>query len=127
MKNTPKHWKIQNKKISPSLLSTIYNTTLLSINIKQAENVSNGVNMRTFETLACGNCILTDYVSDITLCFEPNKEILTYNSIEELIVLLEKCFYNKNFVQSILMNAQKRLDSSSYSYKDRMEYVIKNL
>lgn len=127
MQSTPKHWKVQNKKINPIALAHIYNTTLSSLNIKQPQNVSDGVNMRIFETLGCGSCMITDYVKDIELCFEPNKEILVYRSTEELLDILEKIQYDHSFLQEIVNNGQNRIRTSPYTYKARLDYAIKDL
>ena len=43
--------------------------------------------MRSFEAIASGGCLLQDYVKDIEINFEINKNILVYNNIEELNLL----------------------------------------
>jgi hypothetical protein len=40
-------------------------------------------NMRLFEATGVGACLLTDYKSNIKDYFEPGKEIITYNSVED--------------------------------------------
>jgi spore maturation protein CgeB len=40
-------------------------------------------NMRLFETTGAGGCLLTDWKENLRELFEPDREILTYRSIEE--------------------------------------------
>lgn len=123
----PKSWTIHTQKINTQTLVQIYNTTISSINISQIENVSNGINMRIFETLACGSCLISDNLVDLTLCFEPNKEILVYNTVDQLVELLDKVQNDKKLVANIVNNAKIRLEKSQYTYKDRTNYMIQSL
>ncbi len=47
-------------------------------------------NIRTFEATGMGTCLITDFDQNITDIFEPDKEIITYQSIDEC---LEKIIY----------------------------------
>ena len=40
-------------------------------------------NMRLFEATGVGTCLLTDWKENLAELFEPDKEVLTYNSTEE--------------------------------------------
>lgn len=122
-----KNWKIKNQKIDYLKLIDIYNSTKYALNITQMTNVNNGINMRIFETIACGSCLISDNLKDIPLCFEPQKEILVYNSTEELEELVDKLVGDKEYSNTIIKNAQNRLLKNDYTYKNRMSYVIKNL
>jgi len=42
-------------------------------------------NMRLFEVTGVGTCLLTDHKKNISRLFVPDKEILTYSSVEECI------------------------------------------
>jgi len=117
-------WKIYNRKISQKKLVQIYNTTVTTLNVSQKQNVINMVNMRTFESVACGSCLLNDYVKDIDLCFEPGKEILIYNNNDELKYLSEKIVKDIKFVKKIVKNAQEKLKNSKYTYKDRVIEIL---
>jgi len=123
----PHNWNIKTNKIDFQKLIKIYNSTKFSLNITQMENVNKGINMRVFETIACGSCLLSDNLEDIPLCFEPNKEILVYNNIDELKELIDKVENDKNLSKTIVKNAQKRLQSSDYTYKNRTNHIIKKL
>ncbi|MEA1914884.1 MAG: glycosyltransferase, partial [Campylobacterota bacterium] len=122
----PQNWRISTNMVDYKKLIDIYNSTVSSINISQIQNVSNGVNMRIFETVACGSCLITDNLKDLELCFEPNKEVLVYNDTDELLELIQKVNNDKKFASSIVHNAQQRIQNSKYTYKDRTQYMIEN-
>ena len=84
------------------------------------------VNMRTFEAIACGSCLLNDNIKDLEFCFEPNKEILVYNSLEELNELTCKIFQDNTYGRQIAQNGYKRLLGSPYSYKDKALQILKD-
>lgn len=44
-----------------------------------------GANMRLFEACGAGACQLVDHVDEVIQAFEPDREIVTYRSIEECI------------------------------------------
>ena len=82
--------------------------------------------MRTFEAIACGSCLLNDNVKDLEFCFEPNKEILVYNTPEELHELTCKVFQDSTYAKNIAQNGYKRIIGSRYSYKDRALSILED-
>lgn len=47
-------------------------------------NISNDINYRTFETTGCGTFLLTNYTPGLEKLFEIGKEIVVYDSVEDL-------------------------------------------
>jgi len=127
LKSHSSKWKVRNRKLNQSEVADIYNSTVGTLNVAQKENVVNMVNMRTFEAIASGSCILNDYVEDIELCFEPNKEILVYRNIDELLEFIPKVLTDKKYVEYIVQNGIRRMEKSGYSYKDRAKYILSNI
>ena len=120
-------WIVKNNKLDQKKVVDIYNSTIATLNVAQKDNVINMVNMRTFEATACGSCMINDYVKDIELCFEPNKEIVVYHNNEELIELSNKVLNDKVFRDTIIKNAKNRIEKDGYSYKHRAEVMLDNL
>ncbi len=117
-------WNISNNKIPQKKVANIYNTTIATLNVAQKNNIINMVNMRTFEAVACGSCLLNDYIKDIELCFEPNKEILVYKNPDELKELSDKVLKDKHFAKKIAKNGKIRAEKSGYSYRDRTKEIL---
>lgn len=44
-----------------------------------------GANMRLFEACGAGACQIVDDIPEVRACYEPDKEIVTYRSVEECI------------------------------------------
>lgn len=65
-------------------------------------------NMRMFETTGIGTCLVTEYTKDIREMFEPDKEILTYKSKEELLDIIQKMLTQKEKIEQIAEDGQKR-------------------
>ena len=120
-------WDISNKKISQKDVVNVYNSTLATLNVAQKENIINMVNMRTFEATACGGCLISDYVKDIELCFEPSKEILVYKNLDELEDIVDRISKDNNFAKAIAKNGEKRVKKSNYRYKERIKTMIEKL
>lgn len=119
-------WQVSNKKIDQKQVVSIYNATLATLNVAQKSNIINMVNMRTFEAIACGSCLINDNIKDLELCFEPEKEILVYNTLEELNELAHKVFQDSTYAKRIAQNGYKRLLKSPYSYKDKALQILKD-
>lgn len=119
-------WKVSNKKIDQNKVVSIYNATLTTLNVAQKSNIINMVNMRTFEAIACGSCLINDHVKDLEFCFEPGKEILVYATLEELNELTCKVFKDNFYAKQIAQNGYKRLLGSRCSYKDKALQILQD-
>lgn len=119
-------WKISNHKIDQPTVAKIYNTTLATLNVAQKSNIIDMVNMRTFEAIACGSCMINDPVKDLQYCFESGKELLIYDTQEELEELTCKLFRDTFYAQKIAENGYQRILKSHCTYKDRALNMLKN-
>jgi spore maturation protein CgeB len=41
--------------------------------------------MRLFETTGVGGCMITDWKDNLAKLFEPDREVVTFRSVEELV------------------------------------------
>lgn len=119
-----KNWIVNKGKISQEKVVNIYNTTRATLNIGQNENIINMVNMRTFEAIACGSCVISDNLKDLEYCFEPNKEVLVYNNVDELIEILNKALKDNSYLKMIALNAYNRIIKNDMTYKSKLEFII---
>lgn len=112
-----------NENISIDDVAEAYNKFKFILNIKHEHNVINGLNMRTFEAIACGGCLLQDYVSDVELNFEIDKDIVVYRNLDELNYLIDKLQKDKKFYNNITANGQKLL-ASKHTYNHRIKSML---
>jgi len=130
-------------QISPLLRKSMVNETHYGINMykllskaKIGLNIQAGVsgdyavNMRLFETTGVGALLLTDYKKNIKDFFEPDYEIVTYNSVDECIEKSKWLFENPDKAEEIARAGQKRT-LKDHALKDRFykihEIILENL
>lgn len=111
------------KNININQVLDEYNLSQFILNIKHEHNVVNGLNMRSFEAIASGGCLLQDYVKDIEINFEINKNILVYNNIEELNELILKMKKDKLIMNNLIKNG-KELVLEKHTYKNRVNKIL---
>ncbi len=118
-----KNTEYVDKNININQVVDEYNLSQFILNIKHEHNVVNGLNMRTFEAIASGGCLLQDYVKDIEINFEINKNILVYNNIEELNELILKMRKDKLIMNNLIKNG-KELVLEKHTYKNRVNKIL---
>lgn len=118
-----KNTEYVDKNININQVADEYNLSQFILNIKHEHNVVNGLNMRTFEAIASGGCLLQDYVKDIEINFEINKNILVYNNIEELNELILKMKKDKLIMNNLIKNG-KELVLEKHTYKNRVNKIL---
>lgn len=64
-------------------LNTLFNSSKVVINVSRVRD-SAGLNMRFFEVLAAGACLLTDTPPELERHFIPNRHLATFSNIDEL-------------------------------------------
>lgn len=121
-----KNTEYVDKNININQVVDEYNLSQFILNIKHEHNVVNGLNMRTFEAIASGGCLLQDYVKDIEINFEINKNILVYNNIEELNELILKMRKDKLIMNNLIKNG-KELVLEKHTYKNRVNKILEQL
>ncbi|MEW6264277.1 MAG: glycosyltransferase [Thermodesulfobacteriota bacterium] len=65
-------------------------------------------NMRMFEATGVGACLLTDTGGNIRDLFEPDQEVLTYESVEECLEKYRYLMEHENIRRSIAAAGQRR-------------------
>jgi len=65
-------------------------------------------NIRLFEVTGVGSCLLTDHKKNIKDFFEPDKEVVTYNSPEECVEKVTWLLSHPNELKQIAEAGQKR-------------------
>lgn len=121
-----KHLQFVKSNIDLETLIRLYQTSKYVLNVKHAHNVINGLNMRTFEAIACGGCILQDMTADVALNFDVNEEIVVYNNIAELNECLIKLEQDGATLKKVVQNAYKRV-VSQHTYQHRIDTILKDL
>jgi spore maturation protein CgeB len=75
-------------------------------------------NMRLFETTGVGSCLLTDHKSNISELFDPDYEIITYNSVEECVEKVTWLLEHEEHCKTIA-NAGQARTLRDHTYQNR--------
>lgn len=102
--------------------SRIFGESLACIN-STSMSEGNSLNCRTFEIAGAAGLQIMEYRQAVEDCFEPGKEILTFQSIEELKELLVR--YRRDVRESeAIRNAGWKRANSEHTYAHRLQTII---
>jgi len=77
-----------------------------------------------YETTRIGTCLLTDWKEDISEYFEPNYEIVTYKSKEEVLKKVNYLLNNSKERERMALNRQRRT-LKDHNLKKRIKKLMK--
>ena len=96
----------------------------LNRHIDVAENYAN--NMRLYEATGMGACLVTDWKENLHTLFEPEKEVVTYRSADELIEKVTYLLTNDKERAKIAKAGQERT-LKEHNYYNRMKELLEIL
>ena len=119
-----KNWEICNRAITNEQLRDDYNRYSIALNISQFEIESYMLfNMRTFEAPCCGACLVTQRSPHLDDYFEFDKEIVVYDTPEELKQKTQWLLDNPEIRSAIAKAGEVRV-KLDHTYQARMRVVI---
>ena len=116
----------KSNNISIKDVANEYNTNKFVLNLNNELNAINGLNMRTFEAIAAGACLVQDSVKDVVLNFTPDEDIIVYNSIGEIGEIIDRVTKDSDFYKKIV-NSGKKTVQNRHTYKHRAEEILREL
>jgi spore maturation protein CgeB len=123
--NIPRH-VVRPGAISLSRTGKIYSQAKTVLNLKNARNVINGLNQRSFDPPACRALLLHDTVGDLQRNFDPGKDILVFDSPEEFQSLHDKAMKDKFFRRTIAEQGYRRV-VACHTYIHRAKTILSDL
>ena len=83
-------------------------------------------NIRLFEATGVGTCLLTDSGSNLSSLFEPDREVVTYSSVDECLEKIEYLSKNQEARKQIAAKGQKRTlrDHTAVSRAGQLHEII---
>ncbi len=76
--------RIDPRRVGLDELAAIHRSHLAVLNIRNERNVLDGLNQRHFDPYIAATPVVADDQGDLSRCFEPGLEILTYRDADEL-------------------------------------------
>jgi spore maturation protein CgeB len=83
----------------------------------------NSLNCRAFEVAGAGGLQLIEYRTAIEECFEPGKELLTFQSYEELLSLVERAVSHPQEMLPIRAAGARRA-LADHTYRHRLQVIL---
>lgn len=120
-----KLWKHKHR-ISHWEMVKVVNQSKINLNFSDQPSFNKKcLKNRVMEVMGCGQFLLTEWFPEIELMFDVDKEIVCFNSLEELKQKMN--FYVKHGVQrnEIINNASKRI--LQYSYKNLAKKILQEI
>lgn len=118
-------YKIHKHNIGPlfgrDMFQFLYNSDI-TLNL-HGDKISFAANVRLYEATGVGTCLLTDWKKNISEIFEPDKEIVTFQTKEEAYDRIKFLKKHEKVRMAIAQNAKKRT-LSDYTYAQRIPKVI---
>jgi spore maturation protein CgeB len=105
-----------NPQLKPLLKPAVYGLEMyqtlayskIALNIHADSSPLYASNMRLFETTGIGTCLLTDWKDNLTELFEPDQEVVTYNSVDECVEKVKWLLENDQEREAIAKAGQAR-------------------
>lgn len=117
--------KFMNKFIVKEEKSRIFGESLACIN-STSMSEGNSLNCRAFEIAGAAGLQIMEYRPAIEDCFEPEKEIVTYSSLEELFDKIKRYGVNVTEAEQIRNRAHTRAHSE-HTYEHRLNTIISHI
>ena len=100
----------------------VLNASRIAINIHHGQSVT-GVNMRTFETPACGCFLLTDEIAELSKFFKPDEEVVCYKHVSDLREKLVYYLEHPDEREEIARKGQEKA-RENHTYIQRMRRLF---
>ena len=117
------HHCFHGKKLTLHQTARLYSGANFVLNLKNADNVINGLNQRSFDPCVCRVPLLHDMVGDLTLNFEPESELLVFSTPSEFDDQYDRALHDSSLGPRLAENAYRRV-LSSHTYHHRAETVL---
>ena len=113
------------ERISQANLIKIYNQSKIVLNISFSSKEDKiQIKGRDFEVPGCGSLLLTKDSEEIRRFFEPNKEIITYEDVNDAVKKIKYYLKNETKREMIAKNGYERV-MKDHTYKKRFLDILK--
>jgi hypothetical protein len=111
------------RRISPQGAARIYGSYQGVLNLLQAPNTINGLNLRAFEVAACGGLGTYPLTPDLALSFVPDQEIIAYRDMPDLARQTRTLFHEPELAAHIIAAARKKV-VTEHTYAHRASRIL---
>ena len=123
--DAPNH-QVSARRVGRKHLGQIYGGALASLNAPNEDNVLHGLNQRNFDPYVCGTAVIAQDQPDLARCFEPDVEVLTYRSAEELDAVCARLLRSPEEATGIGARGRTRV-ARDHTYARRLSALVRAL
>ncbi|MCK4306994.1 glycosyltransferase [candidate division WOR-3 bacterium] len=114
-----------NGRVTTYEMIKIFNQTKINLNLSNASRGKiNQIKGRDFEIPGCGGLMITGYNENLKDYYRIGKEMVCYNTVDDLIELLRHYLKNDEERETIREAGYKRV-SAEHTYEERFQKIFK--
>lgn len=118
-----KNTRSRGGQLSPDRIAILYQEYMVSFNLLQPGNTTQGLNLRAFEIPCAGGLAIYPDVPDLAKCFNPGIEMVSYGSISELKDTLDLLLRNPDRIDAITRAGHARA-LSEHTFFHRAKHIL---
>ena len=104
-------------------MPAIFQESAINLNIT-LRSIQSGISLRVLDILACGGFLITNWQQEIEDCFVIGEELVTFESLEDLIIKTD--YYLKHPEERMrIAKAGKKKVEELFSYKEAIESIAR--
>ena len=111
--------EVQNRRIDTAALLDAYGTHRAVLNAHNEHNTLSGLNQRHFDPYLFATPVLSDPQPDLSACFEIGREILVWESLEQLNELHDRIRHDPGLAMQVGEAGRRRV-LAEHSYGQRL-------
>jgi len=120
-------WKrLRASPLNSVALNQLYQSPALALNLPRKPRTMNGVNFRVFEVAACQNLILTKWVPDLELVFDPYEELTVYRDWDEVPLVFRSLMYDPYRAEEMALKAREHV-LAKHTFHHRVQTILETL
>ncbi len=89
-------------------------------------NIKSGIPLRVWDVLGAGGFLITNYQPELELYFEPDRDLVVFESRQELVKKVSYYLEHEEIRREIAKNGYEKV-KLNHSYKKRMEQMLEIL
>ncbi len=101
----------------------VYHRSAICLNLHHQQTRDGGLNMRTFEVLAAGGFLLSDYVRGMESLLQPGEEVVCFDSDEDLSGQVDR-YLRDDPARAMIAAAGHRRVLAEHTYRHRMAALL---
>lgn len=110
-------------------LAIVYNASKVNLGLLSRAagdpTMADQTTARTFQIPASGSLMLHEDTPEVRFYYLPDKEILVFNSEQDLLLRLDKVMSDKILMKTIIANGYRRSIEEPYDYTAAAENIVK--